>query len=145
MAWGARWGFLRKSRGKGWRGKKAHESLPSVFSLEQTSREITSACSLGSHLLLFFQGHFVAQCLQTPYRRVALAAGIQRLKEVRPQIMVVLVAAQQLIDDHQQAVRDGDHGTLGPPAASQPMVLGRQIVVRCMADDPHCLRQSGTQ
>src|SRR6266571_1903132 len=101
MAWEARSGFLRKSRGVGWWGNKAHESSPSVSSLEQASGHLTSAASLGSHLLSLFQGDVVAQGLQTPHRGVALAGRIEGLKEVGSQVVVVLVGAQQVIDNHQ--------------------------------------------
>src|SRR5258706_9438568 len=123
MAWEARSGFLRKSRGVGWRGKKAHEGIPSVFSLEQASKPLTGAVSLGSHLLSLLQGDVIAQGLQAPHRRVALAGRIERLKEVGSQVVVVLVGAQQMIDNHQQAMGDRHDGPLLPDATNQSMVL----------------------
>ena len=79
---------------------------------------------LGVLLLAYFQADRVAQGLQAAHCRVALTGGVQLLKEMRAEIMVVLIGTQHVVDDDQQTVADGHDGAFGPNAASQAMVVG---------------------
>jgi hypothetical protein len=50
---------------------------------------------------------------------------------------VLLLVAQQMIDDDQQAVTDRDNGPLFANAVRQPMILGRKVIVMGVGDGPH--------
>ena len=78
---------------------------------------------LVSFLLGVFQRDVIAQGLQATYRPVTLPCAIQGLEVVRTQVVVVLVSAQQVIDDHQDTVTDRHNGTLFADAVCQAMVL----------------------
>ena len=75
-------------------------------------------------LFAFFQAHLIPQRLQAPHGPVALAHGIQGVEVVRPQILVVLVGAQHLVDDHQQAMADRDQRPHLAQTPHQTMELG---------------------
>src|SRR5579872_1828973 len=79
------------------------------------------------------------------HRAIALAGAIELLKKVRPQIVVLLLVAQEMIDDDQQTVTDGDDGAFLADATSQAVILGREVVVPGMGDDPDTLGQDGPQ
>src|SRR5438067_1827594 len=117
------------------RGKRAQGSRPEGGPWEQAS-SIGSSDELSTHLRSLFKRDLVAQSLQAAHRRVALAGGVQRLKEVGTQIVVVLLITQQVVDDDEQAVTHRDNGPLGPNAAGQAVILGREVVVLGMGDDP---------
>ncbi len=87
MAWEARLGLKR-------------EVLLLMMGEAITGR-LTRLTRLGKHLRLLFQHDLVTQGLQAAHGGVALTSRVQRLEEVRAQIMVVLVGPQHLVDDGQ--------------------------------------------
>ena len=47
----------------------------------------------------------------------------------KPEIRVRFLLPQDMVNDHQQTVGDGDNGLLSPSSSRNAMVLGRQIIV----------------
>src|SRR6266567_6953912 len=133
-----------ENSGEGGNQEKGARSEPSGERWEQEHR-LTRLTRLGKHLRLLFQHDLVTQGLQAAHGGVALTSRVQRLEEVRAQIMVVLVGPQHLVDDGQEAVADGHDGALLAHAAGQAMVLGREIGLLGVGNDPDDLGQHGAQ
>src|SRR6266702_3152185 len=89
-----------ENSGEGGNQEKGARSEPSGERWEQEHR-LTRLTRLGKHLRLLFQHDLVTQGLQAAHGGVALTSRVQRLEEVRAQIMVVLVGPQHLVDDGQ--------------------------------------------
>lgn len=57
-------------------------------------------------------------------RPVTLPRAIKGLDIMRTQVVVIVVGAQHVVDDHQNAVTDGHNGTQFANTMRQAMVLG---------------------
>jgi hypothetical protein len=73
------------------------------------------------------------------------ASGIQFVKVVRSQIGIGFLLPQDMVNDHQQTVRDGDNGLLPSSPSRYAMVLGRQVIVLHAGDNPGHFSQHGSQ
>ncbi len=80
----------------GKRGKKAHGSKPSRRSV-RAREQYGQTSELATHLRSFFQRDRVAQGFQAAHRRGAQSLFIQLLKEMRTQVLVLLLVTQEMI------------------------------------------------
>jgi len=59
--------------------------------------------------------------------------------------MVLLLGPKQMVSDGQDTVAGGNDGSLGPNASDEPMVLGFEVIVFRVGDDPSDFREHSTQ
>ena len=87
----------------------------------------------------------VAELFESANMMTLNASGIELVKVVSSEIRVRFLLPQDMVNDHQQTVGDGDNGLLSPSSSRNAMVLGRQILVLHAGDDPGHFSQHRSQ
>ncbi len=87
----------------------------------------------------------VAELFESANMMTLNASGIELVKVVSSEIRVRFLLPQDMVNDHQQTVGDGDNGLLSPSSSRNAMVLGGQIIVLHAGDDPGHFSQHRSQ
>ena len=87
----------------------------------------------------------VAELFESANMMTLNASCIELVKVVSSEIRVRFLLPQDMVNDHQQTVGDGDNGLLSPSSSRNAMVLGRQIIDLHAGDDPGHFSQHRSQ
>ena len=89
--------------------------------------------------LLWGEGDSKAKVLQTVRVVLLNTSGIKFFEVIRSQVSIGLLGTQDMVCDNEQTVRNGYHSFLFSEPTSEMMVLGGEIIVLGVRDDPNDL------
>src|SRR5262245_26190403 len=97
------------------------------------------------HLRKSLQGNFVAEGFQSADEMALEPLPMQLIKVVRSQVLIGLLALEDVVGAHQEAMSDGHNGSLLSAASRQAVILRRQIAVLGVTGTMGRLRQCTLQ